>query len=411
MNNGKLLLASALISGTVLVTFLTLKNNFSSKYAPLKEVAAQPIKAEGARGAAEWFFNLQKDENGNYNPERMRQVAQQVAIQNLRRATAAWPLTFTELGPDNVGGRTRAICIDRNDHNHIFAGGVSGGLWESHDAGSNWSHSPAADQYDVLTITTIAQAPNGTDWYFGTGEGIYYPYYGFGSGGFIGGGIWKSTDNGATFSHLSATGLGTANASSTSAQWASVGKIATDPTDPTRIYASTGRGLMISSDAGTTWAIAGAGLTQSGYDVDVASDHTVYAVIGTKLYRSPSGAIGTFVATPASAGYPQTGMARTECAVSPQDPNYVYVIMGTPAEVLFGAYLSTDAGHTFHQIAGAANLVFDPFNGGAGGQASYDMAMAVDPFNKGHIIVGGVSLWEWTLADASTYAGQWTEIR
>ncbi len=412
MNNGKLILASAVIAGTFLLSFPILKNNLASRYLPLKDADKAPGKEESYKGSAEWFFNMRKDENGKYNPERMRQVAELVALQNKRRATSAWPLTFTFLGPDNVGGRTRAICIDKNDHTHIFAGGVSGGLFESHDAGSTWTHNPASDQYDVLTITTIAQAANG-DWYFGTGEGIYYSYYGDGTGGYIGGGVWKSTDNGATFSHLASTGLGTTNASNPSTQFASVGKIATDPTDPTRIYVSTGRGLMISSDAGNTFGLAGPGLSGQGFDVDVASDHTVYAVIGQKLYRSGganAGNIGSFVAANAASGYPQSGMGRTECAISPQDPNYVYVVLGSPSEALLGAYMSTDGGTSYHQIAGAGNLIMDPFSeggGGVSGQASYDMCMAVDAFNKGHIVVGGVSLWQWNMSDASTFAGQW----
>src|SRR5699024_7994119 len=47
-------------------------------------------------------------------------------------------LQWEEMGPDNQGGRTRAILVDKNDPNKMYAGGVSGGLWVSTNAGSTW---------------------------------------------------------------------------------------------------------------------------------------------------------------------------------------------------------------------------------------------------------------------------------
>ena len=46
-------------------------------------------------------------------------------------ATAKW----TERGPYQIGGRTRAILIDRNDPDRktVWTAGVSGGLWKSTD--------------------------------------------------------------------------------------------------------------------------------------------------------------------------------------------------------------------------------------------------------------------------------------
>ncbi|MDE0535579.1 hypothetical protein OU788_04920, partial [Tenacibaculum sp. L6] len=40
---------------------------------------------------------------------------------------------WVERGPDNVGGRTRALIFDPNDTTNetVFAGGVSGGLWKN----------------------------------------------------------------------------------------------------------------------------------------------------------------------------------------------------------------------------------------------------------------------------------------
>lgn len=54
----------------------------------------------------------------------------------LRTGNTEW----IEIGPSNVGGRTRAILIDKNDPTGetVWAGGVSGGLWKSTDGGNSW---------------------------------------------------------------------------------------------------------------------------------------------------------------------------------------------------------------------------------------------------------------------------------
>ena len=38
---------------------------------------------------------------------------------------------WTQRGPYNIGGRTRALALDVNNDNTILAGGVNGGMWKS----------------------------------------------------------------------------------------------------------------------------------------------------------------------------------------------------------------------------------------------------------------------------------------
>ena len=42
-------------------------------------------------------------------------------------------------GPWNVGGRTRALAMDVANENRLVAGGISGGMWLSEDAGQSWT--------------------------------------------------------------------------------------------------------------------------------------------------------------------------------------------------------------------------------------------------------------------------------
>jgi len=98
-------------------------------------------------------------------------------------------------GPDNVGGRTRAIMFDPNDATNetVFAGGVSGGLWKNSkisDANSTWT---MVDMPNNSSVTSITYDPNNTNiFYVGTGES----YVG---GDVNGDGLWKSDDAGVTW--------------------------------------------------------------------------------------------------------------------------------------------------------------------------------------------------------------------
>ena len=103
--------------------------------------------------------------------------------------------SWVERGPDNVGGRTRAIMFDPNDNTNkrVFAGGVSGGLWVNNDitdANSAWAEVGIPDN---LAISCITYDPNNTNtFYVGTGESYV-------AGDVNGNGVWKSTDGGSNW--------------------------------------------------------------------------------------------------------------------------------------------------------------------------------------------------------------------
>jgi hypothetical protein len=46
--------------------------------------------------------------------------------------------TWENLGPGNIGGRTRALLIDPTNPNVMYAGGVAGGVWKTTDGGLSW---------------------------------------------------------------------------------------------------------------------------------------------------------------------------------------------------------------------------------------------------------------------------------
>lgn len=110
---------------------------------------------------------------------------------------------WTERGPKQVGGRTRALMFDPNDANKrkVWSGGVSGGLWVNQnitDANSPWEK--VDDFWDNLAITCIVADPlNSQVFYVGTGEGW------FNLDAVVGAGIWKSTNGGISWTQLAST--------------------------------------------------------------------------------------------------------------------------------------------------------------------------------------------------------------
>ncbi len=107
---------------------------------------------------------------------------------------------WIERGPDNVGGRTRAIIFDPNDATQetVFAGGASGGLWKNtniSNANSKWERVNMPENFSISSITVD---PNNSQiFYVGTGES-----YGGGAASITGNGLWKSVDGGDSWTKV-----------------------------------------------------------------------------------------------------------------------------------------------------------------------------------------------------------------
>ncbi|MEO6883889.1 MAG: T9SS type A sorting domain-containing protein [Bacteroidia bacterium] len=361
-----------------------------------------------AQNAADYFFKIRRNQKtGTIDPKDVLNA--EIAVNQLRKnhtsnSTQSIGLNWSELGPDNLGGVTRAILIDKNNSNRIFAGAVSGGLWISNNAGSTWS--PYNDQLADFAVTCITQSANG-DIYFGTGEGGTYQSTGVGYGGIIGGGIWKSTDDGNTFNVL----LNTVPAvNSLGVLWnTNFTALASDPTDSNRIYAASIRGLYISQNAGNTWTIENSTRAQNSYDVKVGSDGSVFAAIGSSCYTSATGLPGSYTVVgstlPTGTGF--------SLAIAVQDPNYLYASIANSDGTLEGIYQSTDKGATWIDIGPGGSPLFSPFQYGTSSeyQGTYDNIITVFPNNKYKILLGGVTLYSWVQTNPSNPGvGQWTNI-
>ena len=122
-----------------------------------------------------------------------------------QRAQPGGPKTqWQARGPNNLAGRSRCVEFDPTDPlgKKVWAGAVTGGLWYNNDISSSTSKwISVSDLWSNITVTAIAFDPNnpGT-MYVGTGEG-----WGTTTSSSRGYGIFKSTDSGRSFQHLSST--------------------------------------------------------------------------------------------------------------------------------------------------------------------------------------------------------------
>lgn len=354
---------------------------------------------QGYRGAAEWLYARRANQvSGTIDRSDVEQARAQAKALVAKQKKSSLGLVWEEVGPDNIGGRTRAFLIDNQDTTGrtYYAASVSGGLFKSTNAGASWA--AVNDQLDNLAVVSIAQASNG-DIYFGTGEGLYYSASGAGSGGILGEGIYKTTDQGATISLCSG-----------STAFNAVAKLEVDPTNSSRIYAATNSGLQVSNDGGTTFApiLSGLGSTLPTTDLTMTTEGQIWFKTGTKVYKSNNNDGTDIVEVTSTSGTdnlpPNSG--RMRISIAPQDKNYVYAIAVESQQAgsrFKAAYRSTDNGDTW-TVIGERNTFLDPHGSASQGQGNYNNAVTVDPKDKDRILVGGVTLWEWSLS------GGWQQI-
>lgn len=243
-------------------------------------------------------------------------------------------IAWQERGPNNVGGRIRAVMVDKNDltNKKIWVGGVGGGIWYTNDiTAANPVWNKVNDFLDNMAISDIIQDPSTPNtMYAGTGEGY------FNGGAQQGLGVFKSTDGGTTWAALGST-----------AAFEYVQDLEIDNNG--KIYAAvrsstaSQRGIMRSSDGGATWVqvlTTPTASSNSGCDLELSKNGDLYASVGIfnngGIYKSPAGVnagnAGTWTnitpnPTTGAIEAPNNQWARIRLAASPSDNNVLYAVM------------------------------------------------------------------------------------
>jgi PKD repeat protein len=303
---------------------------------------------------------------------------------------------WVERGPNNIGGRTRAIMWDPNDVSikKVWAGSVGGGLWFNDDvtsASSSWFK--VDDFWENIAVTCIAFDPSNTQiFYVGTGEGFYN------SDSQRGNGIWKTSDGGITWSRISST---------TSSSFYYVNDLVVSNTGV--VYAATRNGLFRSDNGGTSWTNP-TGTSGNYFDLEITANGTVIAAKGNGTLQRSTTSLGTAFGTAISPG---TGGSRVEVAVAPSDANIVYAIAESNTGNIQWFKKSIDEGATWSVTITVPKYLEQNCTVGSQdftrGQSWYDLILAVSPSDPNIILAGGVDIHRTTNGGTSwTSVSYWT---
>ena len=372
----------------------------SSHYTPRFE-GEEKDKAQSWAGAASYYQMLKSDPATGLIDEAGRDMANQEAMLRMKNQssyrTSALGLNWLEMGPDNVGGRVRAIVYDKKHVNVIYAGGVSGGIFKSTNGGSTWN--PINDQLVNMIVTCMDQDASGNYIYFGTGEEL--PGSGAdGNSAFVGNGLYKLD---------LATNAITSVASTVT--FKNIKNVKCHKSDDNIIYLGTfSNGFRISKDAGATWGNAklvgsGTAVANSGFinDIKVGSDGSYVFTIASGIYRSTSADEFVTAITPPSSIISTANRYSTEIAIAPSNSNIIYFSSSNGSSKLGGVFYTMDGGVTYYKIANPSSTTFEPF--GTNGQGLYDNVISVSPNNPGVAFLGGVSHHVWV--QSSPGIGTW----
>ena len=260
------------------------------------------------------------------------------------------------------GGRSRALCGVPSQPNVFYFGQGDGGVWRSDDYGRTWT--PIFDKEPTQSIGAIAVAPSDPNIiYVGTGEGLQRPDLS------VGNGIYKSTDEGKTWTHL---GLDDGQ---------QIPALAVDPHDPNRVFAAVlghpygpneERGIFRSTDGGKTWQkVLYKNENTGGSDVkiDPSNPQVVYASLwegrqgpweDDNSYGGTDG--GLFKSTDGGTTWHQLTkglpdhLVQIYVAISPSLPSRLYATLATSLESDYqsdkglGVYRSDDAGESWYKV-------------------------------------------------------------
>ncbi len=283
---------------------------------------------------------------------------------------------WTNLGPIDVPskgyeglGRINAVAFHPTDEDVLYIGAPAGGCWR-YDAGTAEWFSTTDDLPTLGVSSIVVDWSNPNRVFIGTGDRD--------AGDAQGMGIFKSEDEGVTWEQWN-NGMGNST----------VGRLIQHPTDADIIYAATSGGIYKTYDAGANWEQIQSG----GYKEIVfkpGDPSTMYIGGGSFTYRSTDdGDTWTQMNNGIPAG------SRSVIAVTPDDPEYVYVLLSTGSEYK-GIWQSTNGGDSFTVKSTTPNIMSWGCNGGSGGQAWYDLDVAVDPNDKDVIYAGGVNCFKST---------------
>tara|TARA_B110000438_G_scaffold74316_1_gene74414 strand:+ start:2105 stop:4651 length:2547 start_codon:yes stop_codon:yes gene_type:complete len=341
-------------------------------------------------------FILQRTSNGSSIPHGKLYTEWLKEKEKQENNSSISSSNWTELGPINTpiilsngkkrgNGRINCIAFDPIDENIIWVGSPGGGLWKSVDGGINWETN--TDNLPVIGVSNIAINPtNPQEMYITTGDAHASDTYSIG--------LLKSLNGGVDWDTTGMQWLVTDNKM--------VNKVIINPNYPDSLYAVTDNHIMISPDGGNSWikALSNNGSILIGRFRDIEfkpnNPNVIYAVKqttgGSQVFRSTNGG-DTFEG--ANNGISSVNKNRPLIAVTPANPDVVYVLFCQNDYGFHGIYKSSDSGDNWSLQSDSPNILGRNTDGtSTGGQSWYDLSLGISTEDENKLYVGGINLWE-----------------
>jgi photosystem II stability/assembly factor-like uncharacterized protein len=353
-----------------------------------KEKSKKTNRKKGIEQIADYQKQIRKkidDEESTYKKGYLIEEFNNAKSNLLARgASSSISPVFIERGPNNVPGRSRGIAVDPNNSNRWFVGTVGGGVWLTENGGTTWSALTDFKIPNLATSTIVISQTNSNILYVGTGEP-------FGNLGAIGGsGLFKTTDGGSTWQHLTTT-----------ASLGDVGRIIINPIDDDNVIIATSSGIYNTIDGGITWnqRYNSSGLRVQDLDADPTNFNIQYGSVNELgIIKSVDAGMNWSLVFDRSTF--NVNHSRFETSVSPVDSNTlflsVYSNSGATVGVNTDFYISRDQGASFTNLTTSdtnANLLT--------GQGWYDNVIMAHPFDANIFYVGGVAVFKVTVSGST----------
>ena len=398
--------------GVSILTFLVVERSPSSESIPAHRGSAYPSEAmEGTAdnplARVEYDWMRLKDPATNEIPrgiahkelDFVHRMEQEADLHAVTRSD-----DWVSRGPNNIGGRTKALAIDVTNENVIMAGSITSGMFKSIDGGNSWVRTTTPDQLPSVTWIAQNKSPGRENiWYYGTGDrspvGLTSSANGFHAAFYRGDGIFKSVDGGDTWARLPST---ISNSAAQTNIFDFISGLATFGDDG--VLAATAAGVYKSTDGGATWneslGIGGLEAYQfeqyPSVEIAVASGGTFYAAVGGSgpyagVYRSTDEGANWGKISPDD--WPAS-THRTVIAPAPSNDQLVYFF--TETEEYHQQLRKYEPGVGWSDLS--SGLPFDAQMATYGG---YMMTLYVKPDDENTLFLGAFDLFRSTDGGAS----------
>jgi photosystem II stability/assembly factor-like uncharacterized protein len=327
---------------------------------------------------------------------------------------------WRSIGPNRIyssnfgytSGRTRALAIHPNDPNTVYIGAACGGIWKTTDGGATWMD--IGSNLESLSYGAIAIDPSNPEVvYAGSGEADMMGWFAH----FDGRGLFKSTDGGNSWIKIT-NGFG---------DYTSFSDIVVSPYNSNIVLCTLGSGnfftgfplpndgIWKSTDAGMTWTRTL--IEEDACDIlfHPTDPDIIYAAIGGMQEGG-----GFYISTDqgdtwtrSSNGLPAPEkIARIQIDLARSNPSviYAYTCEITIYNPPFG--IST----AYKSVDGGHNWTQISAGVPLGGntfdieQGTYDFCIAVDPKDENHVFVGNVKIHETTNGSLFTTAPRFNSV-